>query len=53
MVTEVLLYSWGAVDISVSEGDRVLTGKGVPRAPVRLPSLGSSRKRRLLGLPLA
>lgn len=53
MVAELLLYSWHVVDISVSEVDGVLTGEGVPRAPIRPPSLGISRKRRLLGLILA
>lgn len=53
MEAELLLYSWQVVDVSVSEVGQVLSGKGVPRAPIRLPCLGSSRKRRLLGLTLA
>lgn len=44
-MAEVILYSWQIADISVSEVDMVLTGKDVPRASVRLPSLDSSRKR--------
>lgn len=37
-MVEVRLYSWQTVDVSVPGMGMVLTGKDVPRAPIRLPS---------------